>query len=165
LRNSHTNSLTESFDAKLAAPFAVLGIRTSSQSLTEIRYLPRNAAPLQPQSRYAHEVCRQVKEYLAHPRFRFDLSFAYSGTEFQNRVWKIIHDIPPGEVLSYLEVARSAGSAPRPVGMACGANRLPLIIPCHRVVASHGIGGFMNSRKGPGLEMKRWLLRHEGVAA
>jgi methylated-DNA-[protein]-cysteine S-methyltransferase len=51
------------------------------------------------------------------------------------------------------------------VGGACGANRIPLVIPCHRVVASHGIGGFMHARRGPGIEIKRWLLRHEGVKA
>jgi methylated-DNA-[protein]-cysteine S-methyltransferase len=49
------------------------------------------------------------------------------------------------------------------VGGACGANRIPLVIPCHRVLGSGGIGGFMHSRRGPGIEIKRWLLKHEGV--
>jgi methylated-DNA-[protein]-cysteine S-methyltransferase len=67
--------------------------------------------------------------------------------------------------MSYLQVARTIGSAPRPVGTACGANRVPLLVPCHRVVASGGIGGFMNARKGPGIDIKRWLLRHENPGA
>ena len=62
-------------------------------------------------------------------------------------------------------IVKTWGSAPRPVGGACGANRIPLVIPCHRVVASHGIGGFMHQRRGAPLEVKRWLLRHEGAKA
>jgi methylated-DNA-[protein]-cysteine S-methyltransferase len=64
-----------------------------------------------------------------------------------------------------VDIARRLATAPRPVGGACGANRIPLVIPCHRVVASDGIGGFMHARRGPGIEIKRWLLRHEGVTA
>ena len=70
-----------------------------------------------------------------------------------------------GATRSYLEVAQQIGSAPRPVGTACGANRIPLLIPCHRVVGSSGLGGFMHSRGGKPLEIKRWLLRHEGAVA
>jgi methylated-DNA-[protein]-cysteine S-methyltransferase len=78
-------------------------------------------------------------------------------------VWQVIYSIPCGNTLTYLDVARQLKSAPRPVGGACGANRIPLVIPCHRVVASHGIGGFMNARGGEPLEVKKWLLRHEGA--
>lgn len=157
------NSLTEGFQAKLAAPFAVLAVRTSGDLLSEIVYLPRQAPTLEPRNRLAAEVCRQLAVYLRNPRFEFDLPFEYRGTEFQNRVWRIVRSITAGETLSYQQVARRAHSAPRPVGMACGANRLPLVIPCHRVVAADGIGGFMHSRTGPGIEIKRWLLAHEGV--
>jgi len=157
--------LTQGFQAKLAAPFAVIGVRTSGELLTEIVYLPREAPGLAPQNAFAAEVCRQLGEYLRNPNFQFDLPFQYRGTAFQNRVWRIVHEIPAGATLSYLQVAARARSAPRPVGMACGANRLPLVVPCHRVLAAHGIGGFMHSRKGPGIEIKRWLLAHEGVRA
>lgn len=159
------DSLTEGFQAKLAAPFAVLAIRTCGNLLTELVYLPREAPTLAPQTAFAAEVCRQLAAYLRDPGFSFDLPFEYRGTAFQNRVWRIVREIPPGMTLSYLQVARRARSAPRPVGMACGANRLPLVIPCHRVLASNGIGGFMHSRKGPGIQIKRWLLAHEGVTA
>ncbi len=159
------NSLTEGFQAKLAAPFAVLGVRTLGDALTEIVYLPRDAPALQPQNRLAAEVCRQLAAYLRNPRIKFDLPFEFCGTTFQCRVWRTVQQIPPGRTLSYLQVAQHVHSAPRPVGMACGANRLPLVIPCHRVLAANGIGGFMHSRKGPGIEIKRWLLAHEGVSA
>jgi len=155
--------LLDSHSARLATPFAVLGIRTAGDSLTGIDYLPRGAATLAPLTRFAERVCRQIERYLDDPRFRFDLPFAYRGTDFQCRVWRAIHDIPSGRTLSYVDIARRLRTAPRPVGGACGANRIPLVIPCHRVVASGGIGGFMHSRRGPGIEIKRWLLEHEGA--
>lgn len=157
--------LLDSYSARIAAPFAVLAIRTSGERLTGIEYLPRGAATLEPVDRFAERVCRQIERYLDDPGFRFDLPFDYRGTEFQCRVWRAVHDIPSGRTLTYVDIARRLRTAPRPVGGACGANHLPLVIPCHRVVASSGIGGFMHSRRGPGIEIKRWLLRHEGVNA
>ncbi|HSD99190.1 MAG TPA: methylated-DNA--[protein]-cysteine S-methyltransferase [Burkholderiales bacterium] len=157
--------LLDSYSARIAAPFAVLAIRTSGERLTGIEYLPRGAATLEPVDRFAERVCRQIERYLDDPGFRFDLPFDYRGTEFQCRVWRAVHDIPSGRTQTYVDIARRLRTAPRPVGGACGANHLPLVIPCHRVVASSGIGGFMHSRRGPGIEIKRWLLRHEGVNA
>ena len=154
----------DGYSARIAAPFAVLGIRTAGERLTGIDYLPRGAATLDPIDRFAARVCRQVERYLDDAAYPFDLPFDYRGTGFQCRVWRAVHDIPSGRTLTYMDVARRLGSAPRPVGGACGANRIPLVIPCHRVVASGGIGGFMHARRGPGIEIKRWLLRHEGVS-
>jgi methylated-DNA-[protein]-cysteine S-methyltransferase len=158
-----TSSLTESFAARLPTPFAVLGIRTAGEILTGIEYLPRGAATLAPINELAARACRQIERYLDDPGFRFDLPFEFVGTAFQSRVWQVICSIPCGHTLTYLDVARQLKSAPRPVGGACGANLIPLVIPCHRVVASHGIGGFMNARGGAPLEIKKWLLRHEGA--
>jgi len=155
----------EAFQAKFPAPFAVLGIRTAGDSLTGIEYLPRGVATLAPLSRFAERVCRQIERYLDDPGFRFDLPFDYRGTDFQCRVWRAIHAIPSGRTLTYVDIARRLRTAPRPVGGACGANRIPLVIPCHRVLGSNGLGGFMNARSGFPLEVKRWLLRHEGMGA
>lgn len=149
--------------ARLATPFAVLGIHTAGESLTHIEYLPKGAATLAPVDRFAERVCRRIERYLDDPEYRFDLPFRYRGTDFQCRVWRAIHAIPAGKTLSYAAIARSLGTAPRPVGGACGANRIPLVIPCHRVLASGGIGGFMRARGGFPLDIKRWLLKHEGV--
>lgn len=81
-----------------------------------------------------------------------------SGTPFQKRVWKAIQKIPYGKTLTYKELAKKVGSpnAYRAVGSACGKNPLPIIIPCHRVVASNGIGGFTG-----GLKLKKKLLKLE----
>jgi methylated-DNA-[protein]-cysteine S-methyltransferase len=153
----------ELFDARIETPFAVLGIRAAGDLVTHIEYLPRGVATLAPTNKLAVRVCRQIEKYLDDPQFEFDLPFEFRGTAFQQRVWRAIYAIPVGKTLTYLDVARQLKSAPRPVGGACGANRLPLVIPCHRVVASGGIGGFMHARGGEPIQIKQWLLRHENA--
>ena len=155
--------MLETWTAKLATPFAVLGIRTSGEWLTGIEYLPRGVATLAPVNRLAARVCRQLEHYFDDPEFKFDLPYEFNGTVFQQRVWRAICAIPSGDTLTYLDIARQLKSAPRPVGGACGANHIPLVIPCHRVVASYGIGGFMNARGGAPIAIKQWLLRHESA--
>jgi len=155
--------LPVSYHAKFPTPFAVLGIRTAGKRLTDIDYLPRGAATLAPLDDVAEQTCRQIERYLDDPEFRFDLPFDFNGTPFQCKVWRAIHGIPSGSTTTYLAVARALATAPRPVGGACGANRIPLVIPCHRVVGANGLGGFMNASRGAPLEIKRWLLQHEHV--
>jgi methylated-DNA-[protein]-cysteine S-methyltransferase len=104
---------------------------------------------------------RQIAEYFAGRRRRFDLPLAPARTAFQERVRKAMLDIPYGQTRTYGELAHSAGGAPRAVGQACGANMLPLVVPCHRVVASTGLGGYSG---GKGLATKRFLLALERSA-
>lgn len=153
----------ELFQAKIATPFAVLGIRTAGELLTDIEYLPRGVATLAPLNKLAERVCRQIERYVDDPHYRFNLPFDYRGTDFQCLVWREISKISVGKTNTYKGVAQRLRSAPRPVGGACGRNRLPLLIPCHRVLASNGIGGFTHARGGDPITIKRWLLRHEGV--
>jgi methylated-DNA-[protein]-cysteine S-methyltransferase len=157
-------SVLETYSARMAAPYAVLGVRTQSECLVGIDYLPLGSATLAPLDAFAREVCRQLAAYLANPDFRFDLPYRTQGTRYQQRVWDAIRAIPRGQTRSYARIAADLGSAPRPLGTACGANRLPLLIPCHRVVGSAGIGGFMHSRGERAIEVKRWPLRHERAA-
>ena len=156
--------MLETYSARMAAPYALLGVRTQGECLVGIDYLPLGAATLAPLDAFAREVCRQLGAYLADPDFRFDLPYRVQGTQYQQRVWEAVKSIPRGQTRSYAQIAADLSSAPRPVGTACGANRLPLLIPCHRVVGSAGIGGFMHSRGGQAIEIKRWLLRHERAA-
>ncbi|NBR30405.1 MAG: methylated-DNA--[protein]-cysteine S-methyltransferase, partial [Betaproteobacteria bacterium] len=112
----------QAYHARLATPFAVLGIRTSGNRLSEIVYLPRGAATLVPQNGLAEKACRQIERYLDDPHYRFDLPFAFDGTAFRQRVWQAICAIPAGRTQTYGDVARQLKSAPRAVGGACGAN-------------------------------------------
>jgi methylated-DNA-[protein]-cysteine S-methyltransferase len=151
------------YQARYPAPFAVLGVRTAGERLDLIEYLPKGAATLDPVNRCAERACRQIERYLDDPDFRFDLPFDYRGTDFQCRVWREIGKIKSGKTKTYKEIALRLRSAPLAVGGACGANRLPLVIPCHRVLGTNGIGGFMHAKSGFPLDIKRWLLGHEGV--
>ncbi len=149
------------FDAVYHAPFAALGIRTNGTAVTGLRYLPSDVARSTAKNPLAREVLRQIERYLAEPGFAFDLPLQIDGSDFRKRVWAVLREIPAGTTLTYGEVAQRIGSAARAVGGACGDNRIPLIIPCHRVVARNGIGGFMHTTDDRELAIKRWLLEHE----
>jgi methylated-DNA-[protein]-cysteine S-methyltransferase len=153
------------FSAIVEAPFGAIGVRTDAGALRELVYLPPSFEEKAPADSVAEQAARQVERYLAEPDFRFDISLPEVGTVFQRRVWTIIAAIPRGDVLTYGEVARMIRSAPRAVGQACGANWFPIIVPCHRVTAAGGLGGFSNhdDESGFHLGVKRWLLAHEGV--
>ena len=160
-RQQRSSGTVRAFQARLAAPFGVVGVRTEGECIAEIVYLPRSQTPLAPANRLAERACRQIERYLDDPCFRWDLPLARAGTEFQRRVWKEIAAIPSGRVRRYGELAQDLDSAPRAVGQACGENRYPLVIPCHRVVAAGGLGGFAHRDAGFLLSVKAWLLRHE----
>jgi methylated-DNA-[protein]-cysteine S-methyltransferase len=149
------------YQARFPAPFAVLGIKTDGTALTGIDFLPLGTPVLEPQDAISRQVCTQFQAYLADPLFNFDLPLALHGTVFQSSVWQALRQIASGSTQSYGELAKLLHSAPRAVGQACGANPIPVIIPCHRVLARDGLGGFMNSAGGNPLAIKRWLLQHE----
>ncbi|GMU53212.1 MAG: methylated-DNA--protein-cysteine methyltransferase [Candidatus Xenobia bacterium] len=107
-----------------------------------------------------HEARRQLEEYFAGSRRTFDLPLGASGTPFQMEVWSALIRIPFGQTASYAEVAQRIGRprAVRAVGAANARNPLAIVVPCHRVIGSDGqLTGYAG-----GLEIKRWLLAHEG---
>ena len=107
------------------------------------------------------EAGRQLAAYFAGELKAFELPLAPKGSDFQLAVWRIMAGIPYGEVLTYGEVAARTEGCAQAVGSACGANPIPVFIPCHRIVASGGsLGGFSG---GGGVETKRKLLLHEGA--
>jgi methylated-DNA-[protein]-cysteine S-methyltransferase len=101
----------------------------------------------------------QLAEYFAGTRTEFDLPLAPPRSSFQQSIRTAMLEIPYGETRSYGDLAAQLGSAPRAIGQACGGNPIPIIVPCHRVLAAGGrIGGYS---AGEGLATKRWLLGHE----
>lgn len=102
----------------------------------------------------------EVEAYFAGDRESFNLPLSPQGTAFQRRVWRALSGIPKGRVLTYGELAARLASSPRAVGGACGANPIPIIVPCHRVLARDGLGGYSGAG---GLATKSWLLAFEGV--
>jgi methylated-DNA-[protein]-cysteine S-methyltransferase len=100
--------------------------------------------------------------YFQDPSQAIGLPARLIGTAFQQRVWRAIAAIPAGSTRTYGALAAALGSSPRAVGGACRANPCPLVVPCHRVVARQGLGGFAGDRGGRLLAIKRHLLAHEG---
>ena len=146
----------------IAAPFGRLGVRCEDGELRELRFLPAGAAlrPPAPGS-LEEEVARQLDAYYADADHAFSVPWRLLGTPYQLRVWQRIAAIPRGQTRRYLDLSRDLASSPRAVGGACGRNPIPIIVPCHRVVASAGLGGFNQSTGDETLDIKRWLLRHE----
>ena len=108
------------------------------------------------------EACDQLHAYLDGERTAFDLPFRPDGSPYQRRVWDALRAIPYGETRTYAELAVQAGGSARSVGGANRRNPLPILIPCHRVVAAGGIGGYSG---GEGLDTKRYLLALEAGPA
>lgn len=150
-----------SYQAVFHLACTALGIRTAQGRLIGVEFLPPATPALAPQDDTARLTCEQLAAYLQDPAFVFDLPLEIHGTPFREKVWAALRTIPPGTPLTYGALAAQIGSAPRAVGQACGANPLPVVIPCHRVVGKTGLGGFMNHQGGEPLAIKRWLLAHE----
>ena len=110
---------------------------------------------------------RALEDYFAGREPSLDLKLDLrEGTAFERRVWEAARRVRYGSVVSYGALAARMGTpkVARAVGNALGKNPIPIVIPCHRVVGRNGLGGFMKARDGFPLDIKRWLLRHEGVS-
>jgi methylated-DNA-[protein]-cysteine S-methyltransferase len=149
------------FDVVVAFPRMKVAVKTREERVVEIRYLPPAATCVEPANALAEEAARQLERYREDPDSPFELPLVVDGTPFQRRLWEALCAIPRGQTRTYGELARRLDSQARAVGQACGDNHLPIVIPCHRVVASGGIGGFAHSSRGYLIEAKRWLLAHE----
>jgi methylated-DNA-[protein]-cysteine S-methyltransferase len=152
------------FYAPIDTPIGPLLLVGDGAGLTEIG-LPQRGKLAKPPADATesksklHAAARQFDEYFAGKRLQFDLPLRPSGTPFQLEVWGALLAIPYGETVSYADIARRIRRprAVRAVGAANGANPLAIIVPCHRVIGSHGdLVGY-----GGGLAIKRWLLAHE----
>ena len=152
------------FQASIKTPFADLGIRLEDSRLAAVEFIhpqkehfPGDVAGL--------EICRRIRRYLDDPLQNdfLDIPCCYTGTPFQVKVWKALRTIPTGQVLTYGELAERLDTSARAVGNACRKNPIPVVIPCHRVVAASGIGGYAGATHGSLFAIKRWLLQHEGV--
>lgn len=152
------------FDVVVEFPKMKVAVKSRDDRVVEISYLPLSAKSLAPQNALAARAAEQLEGYRENPDTRFDLPVLVEGTPLQRAVWEAMCAIPRGKTRTYGELARELGADARAIGQACGDNRLPIVIPCHRVVAADGIGGFGHATGGYLLEAKRWLLMHEAPA-
>lgn len=153
------------YDAVVKTPVGRIGIRLRGERLVEVNpWLADEVTKRPPETTAARRAVAAVEAFLADPSAEVAIELEPDGTPFQRRVWAALRDIPPGETLTYGELARQLDSSPRAVGGACRANPIPLLIPCHRVVSASGIGGYAgDSSEGAKLALKRRLLALEGV--
>jgi methylated-DNA-[protein]-cysteine S-methyltransferase len=158
--------MKSSYYGVVSSAIGPLTLRWSGDALVGLHF--ENASILARRSEWIRdEAClaparAQVEEYLHGERTAFDLPLAFEGTEFQQRVWRALVDIPFGTTTSYGELAGRVGKAnwpgARAVGAANGQNPIAIVVPCHRVIGANGsLTGF-----GGGLPRKQWLLSHEG---
>lgn len=152
------------YDAILSAPFGKIGVRTDGARIRAIVYLPGHVEGLAPADALTQRLAAQLAAYYDDPDAVFDVPLAAAGSAFQQRVWQAICAVPRGATTTYGTIADTIGAMPRAVGQACGQNPFPILVPCHRVVSARGIGGFSHhAEDGFYLDVKRWLLRHEGA--
>ncbi len=147
--------------AVIDAPFGQLRLVAEHDILTGIDFLLEHEPAKKPATPLLRETAAQLAAYFKDAHHRFDLPIRLDGTPFQLRVWQALCEIPPGDPLTYGQLAKKLATTPRAVGGACGANPIPVIVPCHRVVSAGGLGGFMGTRYLGPLNIKSWLLAHE----
>lgn len=145
----------------MASPLGRLGVKTVAGGLAGLDFVPAATGVRAPIDPLAREVCAQLGRYFSGALLDFDLPLYLRGTDFQKRVWRALRHIASGTVLTYGDLAQKLGSGARAVGSACRANPLPIVVPCHRVVAKSGLGGYMGSTSGRRMQIKTWLLEHE----
>jgi len=151
------------YQSVVYAPFGSVGIVLQQGCLRKIDLLwTRDPGVFAQDDGAEPGVARKIRRYLQDPSVDLTTPLAIRGSEFQHRVWRCLRQIPVGETRTYGELAEVLHSSARAVGNACRSNPCPLVIPCHRVVGKAGLGGFSGQTSGPGLEIKRWLLSHEG---
>lgn len=130
-------------------------------AITVMDFLPDSVADVVAKDPQLVAAIETLHAYFLNGQSPASLPIVLTGTDFQTRVWRAIQQIPTGAVATYAEIAKHLGSAPRAVGGACRRNPVPIIVPCHRVVASNGVGGFAGAVMGKHIGIKQWLLEHE----
>jgi len=144
--------------ASLAAPVGELSVTDRGGVITRVQWAAEEQGA---RTALLDEALKQLQAYFEGRLTEFDLPLRVEGSEFQRAVCDAIAAIPFGETQSYGELAKDLGVSAQAVGVGCGGNPIPVIIPCHRVLGANGLGGFSGAG---GVETKVALLKHEGAA-
>ncbi|MCD6047391.1 MAG: methylated-DNA--[protein]-cysteine S-methyltransferase [Gammaproteobacteria bacterium] len=140
----------------LLTPIGPLTLWTKNECLVSIDF--GQTAPVAVMQEFEKKIAQQIEAYFLRQSKTFDLPYLANGTEFQKKVWQAMLLIPYGETRSYQDLAKTLNTSARAIGNACRRNPLPLVIPCHRVVAKSGLGGFSGETEGQMLAIKKILL-------
>ncbi len=152
--------MNSTYKSHLETPIGTLEIKADEENILSILFLDDSIIETE-NTNAVIEICKlQLAEYFAEKRKEFDLPLRFSGTEFQNKVWRQLQTISFGKTISYLQMAKNLGDPKciRAAGTANGKNPFAILVPCHRVIGSNGdLIGYAG-----GLWRKQWLLEHEG---
>jgi methylated-DNA-[protein]-cysteine S-methyltransferase len=166
-QNTHTAAASRP-DAIL--PFALAGqhlqlaIFTCDDKLCGIEFVG-DEKTLDPCTALAEKAVRQLETYLDDPQHPFDLPLHMQGTDFQRRLWAALREIPAGDTATYGQLVKRLGmkGGAQAVGQACRRNPVPIVVPCHRILSQSSMGGYAGETEGEKFNLKRALLKHEGV--
>lgn len=150
------------FDAVIDTPIGLVGIRTEANQLCYLDFI-KPTELITAKTAFAKEVVQQLKSYFTNSSFHFDIPLLLKGTALQQQIWWVMAKIPLGKTANYGELASQLKTHARVVGNACRRNPVPIIIPCHRVVAKNHLGGFAGQMQGELINKKQWLLNHENT--
>jgi len=155
--------IVQDYDGSVTFPFGVIGIRTQDTNLIGLDFLPAGTSESLPVTATGKQTWNALFNYLENPEKLTEVVLACEGTDFQKKVWNALRRIPVGQVWTYGELAKSIDTSPRAAANACRKNKIPILIPCHRIVAKNALGGYFGQTEGEMLNVKRWLLEHEGA--
>jgi len=151
----------QSYSAVISSPLGKLGISTQNEKLAGIDFLASSIAEQQASDLFCSEVIYQLQAYFNSAQHIFSLPLLEIGTNFQQRVWQTLRTIPPGQSLSYGQLAKQLQTSARAIGNACRCNPIPIVTPCHRIVGITNLGGYSGLTTGDIWSNKAWLLKHE----
>jgi methylated-DNA-[protein]-cysteine S-methyltransferase len=157
--------MKEGYDAIFTTDIATIGIQLDDSKLIKVDYLTRKNNK-RPTSKLAENIQNKIETYLKN-KSKVDslkIDVKLDVTPFQEKVLNQLVLIPYGETKTYGEIAKKLKTSPRAVGNACRRNPVPIVIPCHRVVASKGLGGYSGATEGETQDIKRQLLKLEGIS-
>jgi methylated-DNA-[protein]-cysteine S-methyltransferase len=145
----------------LSTPIGNLGITIRDNKLSNIDFLTFEHPTKPSDHPLSHQITTELLSYFQNSQHHFQLPIELSGTVFQKKVWQALWEIPPGTTVSYGELAKQLKTSSRAIGNACRRNPIPIVVPCHRIVAKASIGGFVGKTNGGMIDIKQWLLAHE----
>ncbi len=151
--------MNEEFYSYFESPIGIVEIVADKNNLRAVKFIDELPEETKKGNKITISARKQLKEYFSGKRKKFDIPFEFKGSKFQNEVWKALTKIPYGSVVTYQDIAKLTGNekAVRAVGSANGKNPIPIIVPCHRVIAKNGkLSGYAG-----GVERKEWLIEHE----
>ena len=140
-----------------------LGVAVDAQGITHMELLSSDTPLRHGATPLEHRIEEKLTGYFQNPASSISIPLHPIGTPYQQRVWQVLRQIPLGTTSRYGELAGKLASGPRTVAAACRANPIPILIPCHRVIAKEGLGGYMGEMEGEAISIKQWLLHHEGA--